>query len=445
MLQLQGTIGNRALGQLLTKTTQDQPANGRNSSADTDTVQRFVTYMGVGGRVKKATVNWLFGKFKQNYGDAYSEAQKNVGDEDQKLMDDEAIEAFLKRYVDDLDRQYAVDEVCKLLEKEIQRKKAQHQFVPGLNKGGIEVEFKGQENTFPQPLDIKQEDDKVDLHPNNNILITPKVAVKLPPDQLDQWTIGLTQTLLSSHRRIRFVSFKGIRTVTIDVNDPHNDRRPGTPPWYDNLRSKQDLTGEFELIDNVYLDDKPGFDLSKHRSENILESTGQDLFKTWLILRHTSGDPIHFLYVWSWNVTYTTGGGADLTGAPTDRTAGEEAKLDGARATEDYTANSEAIEWDDLPTRHQYKNMKSKATKWFTPGSGMLSTKDYGRLVNQFYQHVGRNEFKKAGDVLAEIKQGLDLMDNQGSKYWKSSTLKTTHFQPIYDAVDKLITDIAAL
>jgi hypothetical protein len=311
-----------------------------------------------------------------------------------------------------------------------------------VDEQGVQVQILSTGDNFPKQTTLDEQDLRVDLHPSDNLIMKAKLAVKVPKDQLGQWTIGITQTLISANRRLTLVSAKGIRVVTVTAPGRRNDRRSlSTPPWYDTQNGKWDLVNEFEVND-VLLDDRPGYDFDKARAETVLSRSGRDVFKTFLILRHNSGNPVRFLFEWRWMVEYRPGREARLTAPPTAQTAGQSAVLDGPRAVDPGQVITETR---SLPLSEpaEFKIVKETATKRFTPGSGMLAQKDYRELYSEFEAHMRAQEVKEAVAVLEQIKQNLNAMGQLGTEYWKSEALRKAQFDPMYKAVVDLMAELA--
>jgi hypothetical protein len=405
----------------------------QNAGLGSGTVQRWIR---VGARgSKEYSQADLLEKFKVDRAQSYSDARKHG------LMDDDQIGAFLSPYVTS-DQQFFIAQAFDPLEIEIERRRIASTFAPTVDERGIKIQILSTEDNFPKAVTLDEQATKVDLHPAANLVMKARLAVKVPKDQLGQWTIGITQTLISANRRLTLVNPKGIRVVTLTVPGRRNDRRDaGTPPWYDVQRGSWSLVNEFEVND-VLLDDKPGYTFDKARAEAVLNRSGRDVFKTSLILRHNSGNPVRFLFEWRWMVEYRPGREARLTAPPTAQTDGQSLVLDGPRAVD---PGQILIDQKSLPLSEpaEFKRLKETATKRFTPGSGMLPQKDYRELYQQFVAHMRAQEVSEAVVVLEQIKQHLNAMGQMGTDYWKSEAQKKAQFDPLYRAVVDLMGELA--
>ncbi len=439
---LQRTVGNRATTELLQPLLQKKPSP--QPDAQPTWVQRFV----MAGN-KRDNPSKIFDRFKAAKPEVYQIAQSQTPT-GEALMSDEAILAAIKPFVTDTQQHYLAN-IYEKLEREIETRQADAQFAPTQDEQGVQVQVLGTNHTLPSPLDVANMDKgenepKIDLHPQNHIMFKPKLAVRVPKTEQGQWEVGLIQTLMSSHRRLRIINPRQIRTLRIDVDQPHIDKRPGPNPWYDATRGRQALTQDFELINDLLLDDKPGYSQNKYVStDRVLDSTGQDTFKTWLILRHTSGTHVKYLAQWNWQLNYdtddpnagATGGVAAVNGA--------DAKLDGKRAKEDIGFASQTINIRQMPTAGDYRDMKEKATKQMTLGSGMLPKKVYNERLMKFQRCFENGDLPAAIAELQFIQTEFSRMNDKGNSYWQSPKLKQLHFTPLFDTVNHILRQLQSL
>jgi len=296
-------------------------------------------------------------------------------------------------------------------------------------------------HNFPIPLQVVEQNNAVDLHPERSVIMEAKVAVRLPGDELGDWSIGITQTVFSGLRRAMLVNTSGGRLETVEVLKPHNDRRAAsTPPWYDTNRGKVEPTKTFEIL-TVLLDDRPGFSFNLAADDKLLKSSGRDVFATWLILRNNTDGTVRYLYEWAWQLEYKAGGRGAWLRSETANPTGEGATLAGPRATDPGEAATDPEEFI-LPTPAKYREMKTLATKATTIGSGMMSKATYADLYAQYATAVYRREYPRAVTVLEQMKTNLDKMGRKGTEYWKTEELRQEQYLPLRNTIVRLLAQI---
>jgi Domain of unknown function (DUF4157) len=393
-------------------------------------VQRWVR----AGLAKRHTAASLLDRFKAVHPQGYAEATAEG-------VDDDAIRPLFKPHIDSPNEVYVADIFNELLER-IEYRKTERRFAPAAVERGVEVQVLEAGHNFPIPLQVVEQNNAVDLHPTGNVVMRAKVAVRLPADELGDWTIGITQTVLSGLRRAMLVNPSGGRLVTVEVLERHNDRRAAsTPPWYDTMFGKVQPTKAFEIL-TVVLDDRPGFRFPNLRiDDKLLNSSGRDVFSTWLILRNNTDGTVRYLYQWAWQLEYRAGGGGASLRSETANTTGNGAVLAGPRATDpgEATTDSEVF---TLPTPAAYKTMKASATKARTIGSGMMSRATYTDLYAQYASAVSHRDYQRAVTVLEQMKTNLDRMGQKGTEYWKSELLRQSEYLPLRNTIVKLLLQV---
>lgn len=319
-------------------------------------------------------------KFKTENPQGYAEAKAQG-------MDDDAIKLLFQPHIVSPNPVYRADVFNELLER-IEYRKTEARFAPAVVERGVEVQVLRASHNFPIPLQVVEQNNAVDLHPTGNVVMQAKVAVRLPDDEIGDWTIGITQTVFSGLRRAMLVNPSGGRLVTVEVLMPHNDRRSdSTPPWCDTRFGKEEPTKAFEIL-TVVLDDRPGFRFPNLRiDDKLLKSSGRDVFSTWLILRNNTDGTVRYLHEWAWQLEYRAGGAGASLRSETANTNGRGAMLAGPRATDPGEAATVSDVFT-LPTPAAYKTMKKSATKARTIGSGMMSRATYADLYAQYARGV---------------------------------------------------------
>jgi hypothetical protein len=394
-------------------------------------VQRYVE----GAYGKRLTAASLLTKFRTEDPQGYAEARaEGIGDDE--------IRQLFESYVISPDRFYTAD-IFREVRTRTEDRKTEARFAPTVAERGVAVQVLQTRHNFPIDLEVADQDDGVDLHPARAVLMDAKVAVRLPADQLGDWTIGITQTVFSGLRRAMLVNPSGGRLVTVEVLKAHNDRRAAsTPPWYDTVYYGKAVPAKaFEIL-TVALDDRPGFRFPKLTGDDkLLRSSGRDVFATWLILRNNTDGTVRYLYEWAWQLEYSPGGKGAWLRSETANPTGRGAVLAGPRATDPGEAATTSDEFL-LPTPADYKTMKKSATKARTVGSGMMSRATYGDLYAQYARAVSHRDYRMAVTVLEQMKANLDLMGQKGTEYWKSELLRQSEYLPLRNTIVKLLLQI---
>jgi hypothetical protein len=303
---------------------------------ETGVVRRLVIRMGVGQKVIEMTEEQVLDRVK-----AYEDGQLHAAATGASLD----VEGWITYFVTG-DKQWTMTDVY----REIQRLINDALFEEDMPMGipGVRLQHKSNDaDGVDQAFAAVESDDQLslDVHPAQ-IVFRASVAVQLGKDDndVDQtglWTLGMVQTVLSSNRVLRFVRpDESVRTVTVTLPGPHNDRREdGEVPWYDKVQSRFVLDAEYQVAD-VLLDDQPGFRVSKHVLEHLEDMSGTDEFRAWLILRRNTDGWICWLFAWDWQIDYqATGGTVSLTGT-TWYPDGSDAVLDGPRASQSVQSDS---------------------------------------------------------------------------------------------------------
>jgi hypothetical protein len=166
------------------------------------------------------------------------------------------------------------------------------------------------------------------------VVFSGKFAVKVRDDLQGQWTLGITQTVLSADRTVVLSRPDGSkRTVRMWLDAAALDRRPeATEPWYDASSGHAVLDEDYQAV-VVAADDQPGFVLDKEQDEELESMSGEDTFATWLVLRNDGGDT-KFLHRWDWSIAYQDLGGKVSLTAADWYGSGDDAVLSGTRAGE---------------------------------------------------------------------------------------------------------------
>lgn len=88
-----------------------------------------------------------------------------------------------------------------------------------------------------------------------------------------------------------------------------------------------------------------------------------------------------------------------------------------------------------LPPPAYFNHMKDQATQKYSFNSKGLSRKEYRKFYASFNQHVQNSEWDQALPLIRSIRQRLDTMNTKDNKYWKSQQLKDQYFAPFYNAI----------
>ncbi len=227
------------------------------------------------------------------------------------------------------------------LYQELRRQVESRSFVMDIDLGlpGVRLQYKDDgASGVDQDFTAVSSTDRLDVHPTE-IRFWGAVAAQLDQDQVNQWTLGLVQNVLTAHREVQLVKpSHAVRTVTMAVSTPTSDRRADEGPWYDTFQSSHLLDRDYQEA-RVSLDDAPGFWLGKDADEELHALSGWDEFRTWLALRRADGT-MAWLFSWDWRIDYEgQGGRVSLTGTqwyPPDSGA----VLDGARASQSVATSS---------------------------------------------------------------------------------------------------------
>lgn len=419
---LQKTLGNRLTQRLLDESRGSETDFKAKPGIDQAAAQRTVW----DGRPRKQTRDQVLNYLKANNNDKY-QAWLLIGESDLTLLQ------RIDGYNLDTAGDHKLWDMAKLLDRDIKVALfASDQTI--LDPDGIEVKIWNIAKTFPGGLD-KESKPADSFNVDTKIMsITAEIAIDGLPNAISNWELGFVQTVMSLERYITIAHEGGeVQQQKTTLPGPTRDGPSAYPgPWFD-PSSFQPFTAAKAPV-TVTMRDRPGISLQLQKTAVGANVVGKDTFKTWLVLRHKGDHRVIYLRMWTWETNYS---GAGITGGAESLDNGNDAVLGGAVGKDSFIETG----WDthELPTQFKYRQMKKDATKAATPLSKAMPVKTYGQLVANFTRKIADGDFGAAAVFLQTIKDNLTLMDNKGSNYWKSPLLKTQKFQPIMDAVDKMI------
>jgi len=283
---------------------------------------------GLAGRA--ATVPWLVNRFKANNKEAAA-AVVRLGLNDPFLIN------FFTPFVA-APIVHPMSGLFTDLTAQIEKKAAKTDFQVEYLCGGLEVQIVSAAPVFQRGLELSN------LPPGNRsgidtkwMRVDAKVAVRGDPAQASLWEIGFTQTVMHLERKLVFRESKDTEVLLRSwIPSAHKDGPRGyNELWFD-PQCKQPLAAKrFQLVD-VWIKDQPGMSWTLPVGHTLLNISGGEAFRTWLILRKTDGSALHFLRMWEWHVDYTIDPqnvsrfGVCFDGIQLYATSGVGAVLDGA-------------------------------------------------------------------------------------------------------------------
>jgi hypothetical protein len=248
---------------------------------------------------KPATVQWLRNRFKSQNAPAVANLVR-IG------LGDAFIDTFLRPFVAD-PNPHTTGVIFPALLAQIEKKTAKTDFQVEYLCDGIEVQIVSAAPVFQRGLELRNlpTGNKSGIDPKW-IRVDAKVAVRGDPAQTSLWEIGFTQTVMRLERKLAFRESKDTEVhLRSWIPSPHKDGPNGyNEVWFD-PQCKQPLAAKrFQLVD-VWIKDQPGMSWTLPAGHTLLNISGGEAFRTWLILRKTDGSALHFLRMWEWHVDYT--------------------------------------------------------------------------------------------------------------------------------------------